>query len=152
MYKCPCGRIKYPLCIYPRVLLISRLILICKGKDNIDFHSGCTGLHSKQQWINFPYAPPTSSPARTVTWAIRQSETYKMEFQYCCFQCLCNWFLVQKVISCANVFKAIPQLPYYQVQCVCFYVEVFFNLLWLMLMQDNEHRYTCIFLHNNYPI
>ena len=34
-------------------------------------------------------------------------------------------FSVQKVVSYANVFKAIPYFLFYDVPCVWFYVEVF---------------------------
>jgi hypothetical protein len=34
----------------------------------------------------------------------------------------------QKVVSCANVFKAIPHFLVYQIQCIWFYVEIFDSL------------------------
>jgi hypothetical protein len=70
--------------------------------------------------VFFPFCRLLFYPIDSVICLNRSFQSHEVPFTNYLSQCLCYWSSVQDVVSCANAF--------YQVQCIWFYVEVFYPL------------------------
>ena len=105
---------------------------------HIDFQSGCTSFNFYQKCRTVPIHYSISSPQ----WAV--SSVFFISLWQIRFKTECS---VQKVISCDNVFKAIPQFLFYQVQCMVLCWGLWYIWTWLFCTVDRHGTISVLHIH-----